>query len=97
MSQDETDSTAEDETDSAAEREPLAPRTITDRFADLEVGDVVTFNDRERSYEVVDTSTYSVTVADPDGTHITLSQNLQTGGWVVHEEVWWIDTKESDD
>lgn len=86
----------EDKPDSPAEREPLAPRTITNRFADLEIGDVVTFNDREQAYEVIDTSKYSVTVADPDGTHITLSQNLQTGGWVVHEEVWWIDSRESD-
>ncbi|WP_222914509.1 transcriptional regulator [Natrinema sp. SYSU A 869] len=86
-----------DETDPAAERETLAPQTITDRFADLEVGDGITFNDREQAYEVVETNKYSVTVADPNGNHVTLSQNLQTGGWVVHEEVWWIDTTASGD
>lgn len=79
------------------DRERLSPKTITERFADLSVGDRITFNDRERSYEVVETDRYSVTIADPNGNRITLSQNLQTGGWVVHEEVWWIDSESDSD
>ncbi|MFC4246863.1 transcriptional regulator [Natribaculum luteum] len=79
-----------DETGTAKERSGLPPKTITDRLEDVDVGDRLVVNNRETAYEVVDTDTYSVTVADPDGNHITLSQNLQTGGWVVHEEIWWV-------
>ena len=88
---------SEDEPVPAEERAPLSPKAITDRFDSLSVGDRVTINDRETSYEVVDTDTYSVTVVGPDGTRITLSQNLQTGGWVVHEEIWWVGSDSSGD
>lgn len=83
----------EDETEPDADRAPLSPKTITERFDSLSVGDRITFNDRERAYEVVETDTYSVTVADRNDKRITLSQNLQTGGWVVHEEIWWLESE----
>lgn len=87
----------EDEPEFGADREPLSPKAITERFADLNAGDTVALNNRNTPYEVVETDRYSVTVADPDGTHVTLSQNLQTGGWVIHEEIWWIDSDRSPD
>ncbi|WIV68802.1 transcriptional regulator [Natrialbaceae archaeon AArc-T1-2] len=76
------------------ERDRLSPQMLTDRFDSLSVGDEISFNDRDTVYEVVETDKYSVTVADPNDNHIRLSQNLQTGGWVAHEEIWWIDSKQ---
>lgn len=73
------------------DRPELAPKTITDRFATLEPGDRVLVNGREKLYEVVETDTYSVTVTDSTGHQITISQNLQTGGWAIHEEIWWLE------
>ncbi|WP_265108727.1 transcriptional regulator [Halosolutus halophilus] len=84
---------SENETDPATDRERLPPKTITDRFDSLSVGDEISFNDRDTPYEVVETDRYSVTVAGPNDNRVTLSQNLQTGGWVVHEELWWIDAE----
>ncbi|TYL36914.1 transcriptional regulator [Natronococcus pandeyae] len=87
----------EKETPTTTDRERLPPKTITDRFDELSAGDEITINNRETPYEVIETDRYSVTVSDPDGNHITLSQNLQTGGWVVHEEIWWVGAEQSGD
>lgn len=78
--------------DPSTDREPLPPKTITDRLTALTPGDTITFNNRDALYEVVETNRYSVTLVDSDEHRITLSQNLQAGGWAVHEEVWWIDS-----
>jgi hypothetical protein len=77
-----------DQTDSKS----LAPKAITDRFNSLEVGDMVTVNNHELSYEVVDTDTYSVVAEDPDGHRVTFSQNLQSGGWMISEDVFHVET-----
>ncbi|WP_323173532.1 transcriptional regulator [Natrialba sp. PRR66] len=88
---------SDDEIPSSTDRERLLSKTITDRFDDLSAGDEITFNNRETSYEVIETDRYSITVSDPDDNHITISQNLQTGGWAVHEEIWWIGCEQSAD
>jgi len=75
----------------------LAPKTITDRFDGLAVGDTFTVNGHDRAFEVVDTSTYSVVAEDADGHRVTVAQNLQTGGWSISEEVYHVDvTGEAD-
>lgn len=73
--------------------EPLSSKTITDRFNDLKAGDELTVNNHERTYEVIETDTYSVIAEDPAGNRVTFSQNLQTGGWNVSEEVSYIETE----
>jgi hypothetical protein len=72
--------------------EPLDSETITKRFGDLEPGDRLSVNNHELTYEVIDTDTYSVIAEDPTGHRVTFSQNLQTGGWSVSEEIFTIDT-----
>ena len=79
-----------DTADDSAERNGLPPQTITDRFDGLEAGDQLSVNDRERTYEVVDTDTYSVIAEDPDGNLVTFSQNLQSGGWSLCEDVFHV-------
>lgn len=78
-------------TDESSNTDAQPPQTITDRFTALESGDTVYVNDREMAYEVVDTDTYSVIVTDEHGNQVTFSQNLQSGGWVVSEDIWRID------
>lgn len=68
----------------------LSAQTITERFDAAEVGDLLVVNGRERSYEVIDTATYSVVAEDPAGHRITFSQNLQTGGWSLNEEIFFV-------
>lgn len=75
--------------------ESLPPKTITKRFNNLETGDRLTVNGHERTYEVIDTDTYSVIAEDPAGNHVTFSQNLQTGGWSISEEISYIETESS--
>lgn len=70
-----------------ADSDPLPPQTITERFHTLEVGDELTVNNHELTYEVIDTDTYSVVATDPNGHRVTFSQNLQTGGWNISEEI----------
>jgi hypothetical protein len=72
--------------------ESLAPKAITERFDGLEAGDTVTVNNHDRRYEVMDTDTYSVVAEDPDGHRVTFSQNLQSGGWMINEEVFHVET-----
>lgn len=79
------------------DRTELSRQTLTDRIAEVEAGAEVVFNDQEQPYEVVATDRYSVTLAKPDGTRVTVSQNLQSGEWNVHEPVWWLDTVESNE
>lgn len=78
---------APERTDDSSETEALASKTITERFNNLEAGDKVSVNNHERTYEIVDTDTYSVIAEDPDGNQVTFAQNLQSGGWVVNEDV----------
>jgi hypothetical protein len=68
-----------------------SPQTITDCLSNLERGDIVYVNDRKMAYEVVDTDTYSVIVTDEHGNQVSFSQNLQSGGWVVSEDIWRVD------
>lgn len=77
--------------DESSNTDAQSPQTITDRLSDLESGDTVYVNDREMAYEVVDTDTYSVIVTDEHGNQVTFSQNLQSGGWVVSEDIWRVD------
>ncbi|ELY63416.1 hypothetical protein [Natronococcus jeotgali] len=86
-----------DETPSIVDRNRLAPKSLTDRVDAVSVGDEITFNDREESYEVVETDRYSVTLSGLNDERITLSQNLQTGGWAVHEELWWVGPGDAED
>jgi hypothetical protein len=80
--------------DSASpESDPLPSQTITERFSSLEGGDQLTVNNHDRTYEVVDTDTYSVIAEDQDGQRVTFSQNLQTGGWSINEEISYVETK----
>ncbi|MFC4542974.1 transcriptional regulator [Halosolutus amylolyticus] len=88
---------SEDETDPATDRERLSLQSITDRIDSLSPGDEISFNDRDARYEVVETDRYSITVVGPNDDRLTLSQNLQTGGWAVHEELWWIGSDRSAD
>ena len=81
-----------DGSNTSSEPEPLAPKEITDRFAKLEEGDTVSVNDRGQTYEVIDTDTYSVIVEDEAGRQITFSQNLQSGGWTINEQVFYVET-----
>jgi len=69
-----------------------APETITNQFNDLEEGDTLTINNYERTYEVVDTDTYSIIAEDGTGHRVTFSQNLQTGGWTLSEDVFHVTT-----
>lgn len=78
-------------TDGPSASEPLDPETLTERFDDLETGDTFRVNDRESTYEVVDTDTYSVVAEDADGTRVVISMNLQSGGWTLSEDVVYVE------
>lgn len=82
-----------DDGNESTDTEALAPKTITERFNNLEPGDELTVNNHELTYEVVDTDTYSVIVEDPNGQRATFSQNLQSGGWMLNEEVFHVATE----
>lgn len=84
---------ASEHTDNSSESKQLAPKTITERFDNLEAGDKISVNNHKRTYEVVDTDTYSVIVEDPNGNQVTFSQNLQSGGWIVNEDVFHVETE----
>ncbi|MFB6102168.1 MAG: transcriptional regulator [Haloplanus sp.] len=74
----------------ADDRSALAPATLTTRLDGVETGDELRLNDRDQAFEVVETSRYAIRVIDPSGNDYTISQNLQTGGWQIHEDVWWV-------
>ncbi|RQG99238.1 transcriptional regulator [Natrarchaeobius oligotrophus] len=81
-----------DDSDRPSAEESLDPNAITERFTDLEVGDTLTVNNHELTYEVVDTDTYAVIAEDPDGHQVTFSQNLQSGGWAINEPVFFVES-----
>jgi hypothetical protein len=78
-----------DEGDGSGDRR-LPPGALAERLRALEAGDGLVVNDREVVLEVVDADRYSILAVDPDGNEYTLSQNLQTGGWSVHEDLRWV-------
>ncbi|AZH24539.1 transcriptional regulator [Haloplanus aerogenes] len=78
-------------------RSALSPNALTTRLDSVEVGDELRLNDRDRTFEVVGTERYAVRVVDEEGNEHTISQNLQSGGWRVHEAVWWVGTVDTDD
>lgn len=80
-----------------SEHSQLPPQAITDRLHDMDEGDKLVVNDRERVFEVVATDRYSIVAVDTQGNRYTISQNLQTGGWSVHEDVWWVGAVEPAD
>ncbi|NKE38003.1 transcriptional regulator [Natronococcus sp. JC468] len=82
------------QSDGSADGDSLAPAEITERFAELEPGDAVRVNDRELTYEVVETDDYAVVAESPDGRRVTFSQNLQSGGWTVNEPVFAVERLE---
>lgn len=82
---------------SDSDRPELSPRAITDRFQAMEKGDKLVVNDRETVLKVVETDRYSVLAVDSRGNEYTISQNLQTGGWSVHEDVRWVVSVEGAD
>jgi|AntDeeMetagen285_2_1112576.scaffolds.fasta_scaffold00881_6 hypothetical protein len=86
--------TADSSLDSESDPEPLAPKAITDRFADLNPGDRLMINGHDRTYEVVDTDTYAVIAEDSAGNRVTFSQNLQSGGWTLSENVFHVETED---
>lgn len=81
-----------DGSEDSSEPPSLAPKEITDRFTNLEVGDTISVNNRDLTYEVIDTDTYSIIAEDADGHQVTFSQNLQSGGWTINEQVFHIET-----
>lgn len=86
-----------DDAPNRSESERLPPKTLTERVAEFEVGDRIRINERDAAYEVVATDRYSVTVVDPEGNRLSLSQNLQSGGWTVNEAVRRVERVESEE
>jgi len=80
-----------------SDRSPLSPNALTTRLDSVEVGDELRLNDRDRVFEVVGTERYAVRVVDDEGNEHTISQNLQSGGWRIHETVWWVGTVDAND
>lgn len=78
------------------DRPQPSPQAVTDRLQGAKRGDELLVNDRERVFEVVETDRYSVLAVDSAGNEYTISQNLQTGGWNVHEDVWRVELVEPD-
>lgn len=80
----------------SSDRPQLSPKALTTQFEEVEPGDKLLLNDRSTVFEVVRSSRYSISVVDPNGNDYTISQNLQTGGWSIHEDVWWVEPIEVD-
>jgi hypothetical protein len=78
------------------DRSPLSPNALTTRLDGVEAGDELHVNDREQVFEVVETDRYAVRVVDRNGNEHTISQNLQTGGWRIHQDVWWVERADRD-
>jgi len=81
-----------DQTDEASNMKSLTPKEITERFDSLEAGDEVNINNHKLAYEVIDRDTYSVIAEDAEGHRVTFSQNLQSGGWMLNEDVVHVET-----
>ena len=73
-----------------ADRESLSERALTDRLDDVSVGDLLLFNGRDEPLEVIEVERYSVTMIDAQDNEYTISQNLQTGNWNVHQRLWHV-------
>lgn len=80
---------ANDSTD-VTNREALSEKALTERLSNVAVGDTLLFNGRDDPLEVVETERYSVTLVDSQDNEYTISQNLQTGNWNVHQHLWHI-------
>jgi hypothetical protein len=78
-----------DSTDTA-NRDPLSEKALTERLNDVSIGDTLLFNGRDEPLEVVETERYSVTLVDSQNNEYTISQNLQTGNWNVHQRLWHV-------
>lgn len=85
-----------DDTESSDNRGQRSSKAITECFNEVSVGDRLILNNRETAYEVVNVDRYSVTVSDPNGGRLSIVQNLQSGGWVISEDVWWVASAESE-
>lgn len=83
------------QSDDSSAGEPISPKEITARLNELEPGDRFSVNNRELFYKVVDTDTYSIIAEDSSGHRVTLSQNLQSGGWSINEDVFHVETDPS--
>lgn len=79
------------------DRSPLSPKALTTRLDAVEAGDELRVNDRDQVFEVVGTDRYAVRVVDRNGNEHTISQNLQTGGWRIHQDVWWVASNDRED
>lgn len=88
------DSTDTNETDAIDPEDPdrpeLSPKALTERIDDLSSGDRVLLDDRDEPLEVVETDRYSITLTDAAGTEYNVSQNLQSGEWMVHRRLRWL-------
>lgn len=69
---------------------------LSEQLEDLEKGDRLVFNNRKAVYEVVDTDRHSIAIVDPDGNRTKIAKNLQSGGWNVHEDLWWVAATKTD-
>lgn len=78
------------------ERQPLSPKALTERIDEASVGDRLLFNDAQEPLEVVATDRYSVTLVDGQDNEYTVSQNLQTREWNVHQSLRWVRVMEDD-
>ena len=84
-----------DNTECSENHRQLSPDAITDRLSAVSVGDTLVLNERDTAYEVVNVDRYSVTVRGPDGNRLSVAQNLQSGGWVINEDIWWVKSDET--
>jgi len=75
----------------------MTPETLTELLTELEPGEQFTLNNHDRTYTVSERDTYSVIAKDESGHQVTISQNLQTGGWSVNETVIHIELAEDAD
>ena len=73
-----------------SDRPELSPKALAERIDDLSPGDRVVLDDRDEPLEVVETDRYSVTLTDGAGTEYNVSQNLQSGEWMVHRRLRWL-------
>lgn len=70
-----------------AEGNMASEQELAKEVSDLEPGDEIYVNGKEETYQVVSVKTYSVIAEKAGGHRVTISQNLQTGGWSITETV----------
>lgn len=71
-------------------RAMLSPEQITEILNKVKEGEKLILNDRDEVFRVLETDKYSLLVVDNKGNRHTISQNLQTGGWSINEEINWV-------